>query len=314
MDGTDAAERRARGEFVRGVSKHRNWLGDEEFPVERDRYVLFVANNCPWCHRTMLARALYPAMERQVKVSVLFYRRGGTDPARWRFLPSDPEELTEFERQRPSLLEGVDKEDPTGNGFQYAPDIYKLHDPDSKEKSVPILFDTKTGRVVSNESADIVRMFSMVSDAFDETKLAESNALNARIYQDVNNGAYRAGFSSNQATHNEAVAKYFQAFDWLDKMLATKQYLLGGDAPTEADIRLFPTIYRHDPVYHARMKLNVAMVRDYPNLNRWLLDMKAHPAVQRASRIEHCVAGYFGRSNNGNVPWGGLGHDGAADY
>ena len=138
--------------------------------------------------------------------------------------------------------------------------------------------------------------------------------INARIYQEVNNGAYRAGFSSNQATYEEAAAKYFRAFDWLNNILATSKYLLTEDAPTEADLRLFPTIYRHDPVYHARMKLNVAMVRDYPHLNRWLLDMKSNKAVQRASRIEHCVAGYFGRTGNNLVPFDGLQHDGKGRY
>lgn len=170
----DAAERRARGEFVRGVSAHRNWLGDEEFPVdETDRYILFVANNCPWCHRARLAQEIF--VKDFVRVSVLFYRRGGGEGAmaRWRFLPKDDAELMDFElggrevggSVRPSaedLLRGIDREDPTGNGFEYATDIYKSGDEHSKETSVPILFDRKTKRVVSNESADIVRMFSML--------------------------------------------------------------------------------------------------------------------------------------------------------
>lgn len=124
----------------------------------------------------------------------------------------------------------------------------------------------------------------------------------------------RAGFSSSQAVHEEAVRKYFIAFDWLNTKLAASKYLLTDDAPTEADLRLFPTVYRHDPVYHSRMKLNVAMVRDYPHLNRWLLDMKKHPAVQRGSRIDHCIAGYFGRTGNGLVPLVGLEHDGVNLY
>ena len=124
----------------------------------------------------------------------------------------------------------------------------------------------------------------------------------------------RAGFSSSQVVHEEAVRKYFIAFDWLNTKLKASKYLLTDDAPTEADVRLFPTVYRHDPVYHSRMKLNVAMVRDYPHLNRWLLDMKEHPAVQRGSRIDHCIAGYFGRTGNGLVPFVGLEHDGVNLY
>ena len=87
-----------------------------------------------------------------------------------------------------------------------------------------------------------------------------------------------------------------------------------GDAPSEADLRLFPTIYRHDPVYYCRMKLNVAMVRDYKNLNRWLNDMKNDEAVMRGSRIEHCMAGYFGRTGNNFLPWSGLEHVPGNDY
>lgn len=187
QDQTDASERRARGEFVRGVSAHRNWLGDEDFPVESDRYVLFVANNCPWCHRVMIARAMYSGIEDLVSVSVMFYRRGGDN--RWRFLPDDPAELKDFEQSHPELLEGIDRADPTDNGFTIAPDIYKLADPDSSEASIPILFDKTTKRVVSNESADIVRMFAMQSGAYDEAMLGEIDAANARIFQDINNGA-----------------------------------------------------------------------------------------------------------------------------
>jgi glutathionyl-hydroquinone reductase len=144
----------------------------------------------------MMARAMYPGMEELVSVSLMFYRRGGDNleeaaKNRWRFLPDDPSELKGFELQRPHLLEGIDTLDPTGNGFTIAPEIYQLSDPSSKESSVPILFDKKTKRVVSNESADIVRMFAMQSGAFDESRLHEIDALNARVYQDINNGTVR---------------------------------------------------------------------------------------------------------------------------
>merc|ERR1712136_446497 len=126
----------------------------------------------------------------------------------------------------------------------------------------------KTKRVASNESADIVRMLAMLSGSFDESRLEEINTLDFRIYHEVNNGAYKAGFSSNQETHEKACATYFRALDWLNTKLANSRYLITNDAPTEVDLRLFPTIYRHDPVYHSRMKLNVAMVRDYVHLDR----------------------------------------------
>eukprot|EP00747_Dinoflagellata_sp_TGD_P197995 gnl/TRDRNA2_/TRDRNA2_70055_c1_seq1.p1 gnl/TRDRNA2_/TRDRNA2_70055_c1~~gnl/TRDRNA2_/TRDRNA2_70055_c1_seq1.p1 ORF type:complete len:211 (+),score=16.08 gnl/TRDRNA2_/TRDRNA2_70055_c1_seq1:1-633(+) len=209
-------------------------------------------------------------------------------------------------------------------------------DPESTQTSVPILFDTKTKRVVSNESADLVRMFSMLGQTengvapqtssptssipstaapFDDSKLAEIEALNARIYQDVNNGAYRAGFSSDQSVHDNASRKYFAAFAWLNEILSQQKYLVAGlDTPSEADIRLFPTVFRHDPVYHSRMNLNMAMVRDYPHLNRWFLDMMALPGVQEASNLSHCIAGYFGRTGNRICPFVGMEHDGKRVY
>jgi len=310
---TNAEERKAKGEFVRSVSTFRHWLGGEDFPMEPDRYVLFVANNCPWCHRTLVARALYPEVEKMVQVSTMFYRRGEEG---WRFLPTEESEFKSFETDQPDLLTGIDKSDPTKNGFKCARDIYRLSEPTSTQKSVPILFDTKTKRVVSNESADIVRMFGSVSkgSSKDDASLEIIDRINARVYQDVNNGAYRAGFSSDQASYEDATAKYFRALSWLDGILSKSKYLASDEIPTEADIRLFPTIFRHDPVYFSRMKLNLAMVRDYPNLNRWFLDMKNRKAVDKASRLDHCIAGYFGRTGNNLVPFVGLYHDGMQNY
>jgi putative glutathione S-transferase len=314
QDQSNAEDRKAKGEYVRGVSTFRHRLGGEDFPLEEDRYVLFVANNCPWCHRTLIARSVYPRVEKFVKTSVLFYRRGEEG---WRFLPTEDGEFKTFEMDRPDLLTGIDGSDPTKNGFASAKEIYKLSEPTSTQKSVPILFDTMTKRVVSNESADIVKMFARVGGAEHPAGSDLANtieAINARVYQEVNNGAYRAGFSSHQESYEDAVTSYFRALSWLDEMLGKTKYLVGNEAPTEADVRLFPTIFRHDPVYFSRMKLNVAMVRDYPNLNRWLLDMKKLPGVMEASRLDHCIAGYFGRTGNNLVPFVGLDHDGIKNY
>jgi len=314
QDQANAEERRSKGEYVRGVSAFRHWLGGEDFPLEDDRYVLFVANNCPWCHRTLLARSFYPGVDKFVRPSVMFYRRGEEG---WRFLPTDDSEFKTFEKERPGLLASIDGSDPTNNGFTSAKEIYRLSEPTSTEKSVPILFDTKTKRVVSNESADIVKMFARVggSDFPPGSGMADIiEKINARIYQDVNNGAYRAGFSSHHESYEDAAANYFRALSWLDGMLSKSKYLVCDATPTEADLRLFPTIFRHDPVYFSRMKLNVAMVRDYPNLNRWFLDMKKLPGILEASRLDHCIAGYFGRTGNNLVPFVGLDHDGIQNY
>mmetsp|Transcript_11649 Transcript_11649/g.22935 ORF Transcript_11649/g.22935 Transcript_11649/m.22935 type:complete len:659 (-) Transcript_11649:97-2073(-) len=307
---TNKEARQAKGEFVRGVSGHRRIITDTgegkgELPAEKDRYHLYIANNCPWCHRVMLARAIL-GLEDIISVDVLFYRR---DPERgWQFLPEESE-LRDIEiKHRHELLDGKVSTIDSINGKKYAPEIYQMYD--SKERSVPILFDRKENQIVNNESAEIVRMFSQgfrkfhragAPDLYPESLATEIDALNNWIYPDINNGAYRAGFSSDQATYEDAFRKYFAAFDRLETILAHSRFLTG-DTPTEADVRLFPTIFRHDPVYYARMKVNDRMVLDCPHLSRWLQDMIELPGVKEASNLDHAIFGYFGRTGNGLIP------------
>jgi putative glutathione S-transferase len=129
--------------------------------------------------------------------------------------------------------------------------------------------------------------------------------LNALIYVAVNNGAYKAGFSSDQAVYAKAFSAYFEALEQLEQRLASDgRPFLTGDRFTEADLRLFPTLYRHDPVYYVRMKLNGARILDYPLLWRWLCRVFAMPGVRDSGSLVHCRQGYFGRSWNGVVPLG----------
>ena len=99
----------------------------------------------------------------------------------------------------------------------------------------------------------------------------EIDELNEKVYVTINNGAYKAGFSSNQDIYEAAYKGYFETLSYLEAQLASdsRPFLLG-DRFTEADLRLFPTLYRHDPVYYVRMKLNGAKILDYPHLWRWL--------------------------------------------
>ena len=311
-DQTGADERRGKGEFVRGISQQRrritrNGDGEGEVPAESGRYHLYVANNCPWCHRVILARAVL-GLQEAISVDVLFYRR---DPEKgWQFLPND-DLLREDELQHKDRLFGdgrVAKIDSI-NGLRYAPEIYQLVG--SKERSVPILFDKKTNTIVNNESAEIIRMFAQGFTAFHKKDAPhlypsglrlEIDSLNTWIYRDINNGAYKAGFSSSQETYEKAYKAYFDAFARLESILQHRRFLTG-EKPTEADIRLFPTVVRHDPVYYSRFKLNRAMVRwGYPHLARWMDEMLALEGVEEATNIEHCVRGYFGRTGNGLVP------------
>ncbi|MEM9342172.1 MAG: glutathione S-transferase C-terminal domain-containing protein [Pseudomonadota bacterium] len=308
-DQTDARARRARGEFVRGVSGFRHAIGDPDFPAEPGRYHLFVALNCPWCHRVTLARAVL-GLQDTITMDVAFPNRTGEgDPAGpnlWEFAPTRVASLTGAPLPECTLETG------TGDGLRLAKEVYQREG--SNEQSVPILYDKVAGRIVSNESAEIIRMLDAHADALgsslpDRPRLVPSEdiaQLNDRIYTTINNGAYKAGFSSDQAVYAKAFAAYFETLAWLEDLLSDGRPFLTGESFTEADLRLFPTLYRHDPVYYVRMKLNGARILDYPNLWRWLCRVYALDGVAEAGSLVHCRQGYFGRSWNGVVPLGPL--------
>ena len=305
-DQTDAAKRRAQGEFVRGVSGFRHSIGDPEFPAEPGRYHLFVALNCPWCHRVVLARNVL-GLEGAISMDVAFPNRTGEDdpegPNLWEFAPDRVATLTG------GTLPECTGETATGQSLRLARDVYRLEG--ASEQSVPILYDKKSGRIVNNESAEIIRMLDRHSEALGGKAMAlypealrdEIDALNERIYVTINNGAYKAGFSSDQAVYAAAFEAYFETLDALEARLSDGRPFLAGDF-TEADLRLFPTLYRHDPVYYVRMKLNGAMILDYPHLWAWLCRVYALPGVAASGSLIHCRQGYFGRSWNGVVPVG----------
>jgi putative glutathione S-transferase len=315
----DAAARRAKGEFVRGVSGFRSVLGeDPDFPAQAGRYHLFVAFNCPWCHRVTLARNVL-GLQDSITMDVAFPSRTGDDdpiePNRWEFNPTRIASLTG------QPLAECTGETATGQDFRLAKQIYEAEG--SKEASVPILYDKKTKRIVANESAEIIRMLNAQANALGssipddlrsdlypvgEQYMAmrqDIDMLNDQIYVAINNGAYKAGFSSDQAIYAAAFSKYFETLAALEALLATDDRpFLTGDTFTEADLRLFPTLYRHDPVYYVRMKLNGAKILDYPHLWRWLCRVYALPGVADSNSLIHCRQGYFGRSWNNVVPLG----------
>ncbi len=314
----NAANRRRKGEFVRGVSGFRTALGDADFPAEPNRYHLFVALNCPWCHRVTLARNVL-GLAGSITMDVAFPNRTTDDDPvaanRWEFAPTRIASLTG------AVLAQCTQETGTGQGFRLVTQIYQAEG--SGEASVPILYDKKTKRIVANESAEIIRMLNQQAGALgsplkgaarpdlypsnDADLRAEIDTLNDQIYVAINNGAYKAGFSSDQAVYAAAFTAYFDMLDKLETRLATdKRPFLTGDNFTEADLRLFPTLYRHDPVYYLRMKLNGARILDYPHLWRWLCRVYALPGVEASNSLVHCRQGYFGRSWNKVVPLGPL--------
>ena len=310
----DAAARRANGEFVRGVSKFRNTIAHgSDFPPEPNRYHLFVAFNCPWCHRVTLARDVL-GLANSITMDVAFPNRTDEhDPAGpnlWEFSPDRIASLTG------QPLPECTSETGTGRAFRLAKEIYQAENSD--EQSVPILYDKLNRRIVSNESAEILRMLNKNADAlgsrldqsarpdlYPDALAREIDRLNDLIYVAINNGAYKAGFSSDQSVYKKAFRTYFDTLQILDERLgADGRPYLCGDQITEADLRLFPTLYRHDPVYHLRMKLNAARILDYPNLWRWLCRIYALPGIPESNSLVHCRQGYFGRSWNGVIPLG----------
>ncbi len=222
-DQSKAKERRARGEFVRGVSGFRHSIGDANFPPEPGRYHLFVALNCPWCHRVTLARAVL-GLQDCITLDVAFPNR--TDeadpvgPNLWEFAPDRIASLTAATLPECTLETG------TGEGLRLAKEIYQREGSD--EQSVPILYDRIAGRIVNNESAEIIRMLDRHAEALggtahpptllpDDPALRDDiDALNERIYVTINNGAYKAGFSSDQAIYAQAYEAYFETLGSVD--------------------------------------------------------------------------------------------------
>lgn len=284
--------RKSGGAFERPATVFRRWItadGGSGFPAAAGRYHLFLAVACPWCHRTLLFRLL-KRLEGVISVSFvepLMLENG------WTFAAPDP--LT---------------------GAHYAYEIYRRADPRyTGRASVPILWDKATGTIVNNESADIIRMLNRAFDAFTEDRTdyypaelaGEIDALNARIYDTVNNGVYKAGFATQQAPHETAVKALFETLDWLEERLTRRRYLLG-DRLTEADWRLFPTLARFDAVYYGHFKCNLRHLYEYPALWDYTRALYQKPGVAATVDLENFKTHYYGsqRSINpsGVVPLG----------
>jgi putative glutathione S-transferase len=268
------------GRFRRVPSKFRDWVsadGSTPYPAQAGRYHLYVSWACPWAHRTVIGRRL-KGLEDAIGMSVV-------DPIR---------------DERGWAFTGGEYTDPI-NGFRFLSEAYDATEPDYEGRfNVPVLWDTQTRRIVNNESADVLRMFStgfgnLASDDIDLCPAAhrdEIDALNARIYETVNNAVYVAGFSRDQAVYEETVRDMFATLDELDARLASRRYLFG-DAPVETDWRLFTTLLRFDAVYAIHFKCSLRRVVDYPNLWPYARDLYAEPGIAETVRFGEIRSHYY---------------------
>ncbi|WP_018659944.1 glutathione S-transferase family protein [Allofustis seminis] len=276
------------GRFVRGTSSFRNWItkdgsagptGKSGFKAEKGRYHLYVSLACPWAHRTLLIRAL-KGLEAFISISVVHPHMGEQG---WSFEPGD----------------GVIA-DPVLHA-DYLHQIYTHVDPQFTGRvTVPVLYDLKQDTIVNNESSEIIRMLNTAFDDLGAVQVdfypdnlqEEIDALNATVYEHVNNGVYKAGFATEQHVYEEEVYHLFKTLDTLEERLNGQDYLFG-NILTEADIRLWTTLLRFDPVYFGHFKCNIRELKEYPNLWHFTRLIYNMPGVKETVNMEHIQRHYY---------------------
>ncbi|CAH0476323.1 unnamed protein product [Peronospora belbahrii] len=305
-----------KGTFVRDASKFRNWIepaADAEFPAAIDRYHLYVSLACPWAHRC-LATLYIKGLENIIGLSVVhpvFQRTRPNDPddqhMSWAFV--DPKKTPSL--PGPSGLGQYSSEGAipdTVNNAQYVRDLYEMCSEGNTRYTVPVLWDKVKKTIVSNESADIIRMLNSSFYAIVPSKVdlypakfrEDINTINEWIYNDINNGVYKCGFSSSQVAYNEAVAKLFESLDRVEEILSKQRFLMG-DVFTEADLRLFTTLIRFDEVYHVHFKTNKKMIKEFPNLLNYTREIYQFPPVTKSVSMQHIKLHYYGSHTHLNA-------------
>lgn len=271
------------GEFVRRESQFRNRItadGSSGFPAETGRYHLYVSLACPWAHRTLIFRRL-KRLEDAISISIVH--------------PLMLEQGWDFSSEPGCIPDTV-------NGCSYLREVYALAKPDySGRVTVPVLWDKTARTIVNNESAEIIRMLNSEFNAFTDIQTdyyppalrPEIDAVNAFVYEHVNDGVYKCGFATTQRAYERACDALFAAFDRLEARLGRSRYLVGNRI-TEADWRLFPTLVRFDAVYHGHFKCNLRRVADYPNLSSYARELYQVPGVAGTVNLDHIKRHYYG--------------------
>jgi glutathionyl-hydroquinone reductase len=270
------------GEFARQEDAFRDWVsadGSTAYTPEAGRYHLYVSLACPWAHRSLIARNL-KGLQSAIDVTVV-------DPVR--------------DERGWAFHEGAGHGPDPVNGFKFLSEAYHASNRDYRGRvTVPVLWDTKTRRIVNNSEDDLCRMFDGVFSSFGRSNTVLFPAaietahakLAQEIYERVNNGVYRAGFATRQSVYERACRNLFEALDEHESRLASTRFLFG-DKPVEADWRMFCTLVRFDAVYHGHFKCNVRRIVDYPNLQGYLCDLYQQPGISETVNLDHIKRHYY---------------------
>jgi putative glutathione S-transferase len=286
------------GEFIRWESAFRHWItadgsggssGEGGFPAAPGRYHLYVSYACPWAHRTLILRVL-KGLKQVISVSVVHPLMPAESWVFGDYPGSTPDHVHGFGR----LRQLYDQSAPGFDGVV----------------TVPVLYDKERRVIVNNESSEIIRMLNRAFDAWGRPDLdfypeplrTEIDAVNALVYENVNNGVYRAGFATTQEAYEAAYDRLFHTLDVLEARLSKRRYLVG-DRITEADWRLFTTLVRFDAVYHGHFKCNRRRLVDYPSLWGYARELYQVPGVAETVRMDHIKLHYYG-SHRGINPTG----------
>ena len=286
------------GHFKRSEAAFRNWVtadgapgpsGKGGFAAEAGRYHLYVSLACPWAHRTLIFRKL-KGLEDAISLSIVDPYMGKNG---WEFHDRDGATVDHL------------------GGADYLWQVYVAAKSDySGRVTVPVLWDKKTGTVVSNESSEIIRMFNSAfgaiarpgPDYYPAALRAKIDDINALVYDNINNGVYKSGFATTQEAYEEHVGALFDALDTVEERLTHNRYLVG-DTLTEADWRLFTTLVRFDPVYVGHFKCNIRRIDDYPALSGYLRELYQMPGIADTVNMEH-IKGHYYRSHESINPTG----------
>lgn len=294
---------KAAGAFVRSATKFHDVVSADStamFPAESGRYRLYVSYACPWAHRTLLLRKL-KGLEDVIALTVTDYtlpNLGKPGYKGWEFVDTKEEDSVFYEP----------------HGFKFLLELYEHAHPGYEEEyksqgnrpvvSVPVFFDEKTQKIVSNESAEIITFLNRAFNAFCKTEAQQKidlnptelqekmQQVNAVVYPKINDGVYRCGFAKTQQAYEDAYNIHWEGMDEIETILEENRFLCG-DSLTLSDIRLFPTLIRYDIVYYSHFKTSRNQVKEMPNLLRYLKEIYQMPGVKDTVNVEFIVKHYY---------------------